>query len=234
MGRAPQARKPITAHGAHRYYRILKTFFNWLPEKVGRYLDGWVNPMQGIRRPKRVLDAARQGRTGPRDAAIVLVMADKGLRAGKLLGLTLADWAWATGTLTIRRAKGGKFRQVILRYVFRGCPNASSQALSLTQDGRPLTYAGLKMVFRQLEAGTGLNLYPHRLRHTFALHWVTAGGSLHELQALLGHASPAMSLHDGRMVSEQVEAERQARFSPMAGLGDGKEGRRRGRTRRKV
>ncbi len=243
-GRAPTARRPITAEGAHRYYRALRTFFNWLEAELGQYVEGWVNPMSRVKAPKIVPKpvpsltqaqvqklveaAARAGRNRERNLAMVLILLDKGLRASELLSLTLDDWDWATGALTIRRGKGGKLRQVVLHpaanhalkaYVFRARPQTDDGRIFLGEEGEPLGYDGLRMVLRRLGEAAGIpGLRAHLLRHTFALHWVVAGGSLHELQALLGHSSPAMSLHYGRMVSERVDADRQHRLSPIAGV----------------
>jgi integrase len=234
----------MTAEGAHRYYRALRTFFNWLEAELGQYIEGWVNPMSRVKAPKlvpkpvpsltgaqvqKLVEAAAQtARNRERNLAMVLILVDKGLRASELLGLKLDDWDWATGTLTIRRGKGGKFRQVVLHpaanhalkaYVFRARPRASGDRIFLAEDGQPLTYDGLRMVLRRLGEAAGIpGLRAHLLRHTFALHWVLGGGSLHELQALLGHSSPAMTLQYGRMVSDRVEAERQQRLSPIAGV----------------
>jgi site-specific recombinase XerD len=245
-GQAPNARRPITPHGLHRYYRALRTFFNWLEAELGRFLEGWVNPMTRVKAPKlpvrpipcltseqvrRLIEAVRASdRNRDRNLAMVLILLDKGLRASELLGLTLDDWDWATGTLIIRRAKGGKFRQVVLhptanqalkKYVFGSRPESDARELFLSEEGVPLQYDGLRMVLRRLGEAAGIpGLRPHLLRHTFALHWVTAGGSLHELQALLGHSSPVMSLQYGRMVSDRVDPDRQARFSPIAGFAE--------------
>lgn len=254
-GSSPTARRPVTPHGAHRYYRTLRAFYRWVAAEVGQYMEGWVNPMDGIRGPRlpqnpipslgpeelrRLLDACAVGRTAERDRVILLVLVDKGLRARELLGLTLDDWDWATGTLTVRRSKGGRIRQVVLhpaanaelkKYVFRHRPDVAVREIFLTEEGQPLTYSGLRMLFRRLQERTGIRVHPHLLRHTFALWWVTAGGSLHELQALLGHSSPAMSLQYGRMVSDRVDPDRQAAFSPVAAVRRGRESGRGSRPR---
>jgi site-specific recombinase XerD len=241
-GSTPPARRPISAHGAHRYYRTLRAFYRWLEQEVGAFLEGWVSPMTGIRAPKlptrpvptltqeqvkRLVEVTqKQGRNRERNLAILYILLDKGLRASELLGLTLDDWDWATGTLTIR-GKGRKIRQVVLHptanralkaYVWTARPESDSDRIFLTEEGKPLEYQGLRTLLARLGEAAGIDLHPHLLRHTFAISWVTAGGSLHELQALLGHSSPTMSLQYGRMVSDRVDPDRQARFSPIAGL----------------
>ncbi|WP_026533342.1 tyrosine-type recombinase/integrase [Arthrobacter sp. H41] len=52
----------------------------------------------------------------------------------------------------------------------------------------PLTYSSVHALFRRWEAGTGVCLRPHQLRHTAATRWVRAGGvPIDVVQALLGH-----------------------------------------------
>jgi integrase len=51
----------------------------------------------------------------------------------------------------------------------------------------------------------------HQLRHTFACRYLEAGGELHELQRLLGHASVKTTERYGRM-SDPVLIERARRI----------------------
>jgi len=54
--------------------------------------------------------------------------------------------------------------------------------------------------------GTSLRVTPHQLRHTFATGLANAGMSLQALMALLGHASPDMTLRYARLASPTVKA----------------------------
>lgn len=51
----------------------------------------------------------------------------------------------------------------------------------------PLTYSSVHALFERWEAGTGVRLRPHQLRHTAATRWVRAGVPIDVVQALLGH-----------------------------------------------
>jgi integrase len=46
----------------------------------------------------------------------------------------------------------------------------------------------------------------HDLRHTFASHYVMNGGSLHDLQALLGHSSPTMTQRYAHLAPGYLES----------------------------
>jgi integrase len=54
--------------------------------------------------------------------------------------------------------------------------------------------------------GTALRVTPHQLRHTYATSLANAGMSLQALMALLGHASPDMTLRYARLASPTVKA----------------------------
>lgn len=49
----------------------------------------------------------------------------------------------------------------------------------------------------------------HDLRHTFASHFVMNGGSLHDLQALLGHSSPMMTQRYAHLAPGYLESKAQ-------------------------
>lgn len=51
----------------------------------------------------------------------------------------------------------------------------------------PLAYSSVHALFERWEAGTGVRLRPHQLRHTAATRWVRAGVPIDVVQALLGH-----------------------------------------------
>jgi integrase len=55
----------------------------------------------------------------------------------------------------------------------------------------------------------GLPLHPHKLRHTFSTDFLNCGGSVADLQRLLGHESPQMSLYYAHITNtEAVERQK--------------------------
>ena len=90
----------------------------------------------------------------------------------------------------------------------------------LSEERRPLTHSGVGQIVKRVSRrALGKAAGPHRFRHTFACNYLANGGSLDQLQYLLGHSSIKMVMH----YSEATKAQRarlQGRlFSPVERLG---------------
>jgi integrase/recombinase XerC len=66
-----------------------------------------------------------------------------------------------------------------------------SDALFVSEKGRPLSVSGVRWIITQYAqvSGLGKNIHPHSLRHSFATHLVNAGCDVRIVQEMLGHAS---------------------------------------------
>jgi integrase/recombinase XerC len=109
-----------SASTQHQAYRTLKTFLRWCVE-VGALAD---NPLRGftMRTPKTlpavptedelraVLAACQETLEGVRNRALVLVLADAGVRASEILHLLVEDWRQSDRCLFVRSGKGRKDR----------------------------------------------------------------------------------------------------------------------------
>ncbi len=155
-----------------------------------------------------------------RDEAIVRLMAETGMRAGEVCGLTVADVDLQRGIVTVRRGKGGKGRivpfssqtgRVIDRYVRarRTHRLADTSALWLGDRGKNLEYYGLHAALKQRAESAGIKgFHPHLLRHTAATRWLRAGGSEGGLMAVAGWATRDMiDRYTGASASERAADE---------------------------
>ena len=137
-----------------------------------------------------------------RDAAIIRLFVDSGMRLSELTGLSVDDvdldlkvaYVLGKGRRPRPCAFGAKTAQAIDRYLRarRGHRLGHSPALWLGRK-RPLTVSGVSQAIKRRahEAEIG-NVNPHRFRHTFAHEWLSAGGQEGDLMRLAGWRSRAM------------------------------------------
>jgi site-specific recombinase XerD len=135
-----------------------------------------------------------------RDRAIAGLMLFSGLRSAEVLGLKVEDidigrgWARVVG-------KGDKERRVpidpdvsslVQAYLLAERPETAERALFVVAKGphrgKPLTYEGMRRVFRYHRERSGVMAgHPHALRHSFGTALAEAGVDLAVMQALMGH-----------------------------------------------
>jgi site-specific recombinase XerD len=86
--------------------------------------------------------------------------------------------------------------------------------LWLGQRGR-MTVAGIAHVVetRAQEAGIG-HVNPHRFRHSFAHHWLSAGGQETDVEQIAGWSSPTMIRRYGASAAAERAREAHRRFGP--------------------
>ncbi|UNK81030.1 tyrosine recombinase XerC [Sphingopyxis granuli] len=169
--------------------------------RVRKGLPRPVAPDQALDLAHEVEDNSRQGWTGARDFALLLLLYGAGLRIGEALSLTGAALPFGE-TLRVT-GKRGKTRIVpilptvaaaVARYV-EACPwpIAKAAPLFLGARGGPLQPGVVRASVRSARRALGLpeRTTPHALRHSFATHLLAGGADLRSLQELLGHASLA-------------------------------------------
>jgi site-specific recombinase XerD len=210
----PQARGEARPATVNAYFRMLRAFSNFcLAEGLLRE-----TPLKNVKAPKipkdqvqplaaeqvqSLLDAARRGSAPERNAAMIFVFVDSGLRASELSGLTVGAVDRGTGELVVT-GKGNKQRRVrietaarraLWRYLEAERRGALAEeplftSIGGTRSGSGFTPRGIHDVVSRIGAAagiTGVRVSPHTLRHTFALNFLRAGGNLLELQTLMGH-----------------------------------------------
>jgi len=139
-----------------------------------------------------------------RDEAIVRLMAETGMRAGEVLGLTVDDVDLTRGLATVRRGKGGKGRiapfgdqtgRAVDRYMRarRAHRLADTPVLWLGDRGKNFEYHALRDTLRYRAELAGIKgFHVHLLRHTAASRWLAAGGSEGGLMAVAGWSTRDM------------------------------------------
>jgi len=211
--------KPATAHNR---YRGSQAFFRWLAEEG----EIAVSPFANMKPPfipeasapvlndgqVKALVAAPSGRMfeDKRDAAVIRVLLDTGLRLAELANLRydLREDLGSDVDLDFHRlrvvGKGRRERFVgitnrtvaaIDRYLRARAnhPSATLPCLWLGRKGR-FTQSGIGQMVRNRgrRAGLGDLVHPHLLRHTFAHRQLTAGMQETDLMRLAGWRSRSM------------------------------------------
>lgn len=217
--------RPSSVHTAHK---VLKTFLRWAITCGAVASD----PLRGftIRLPKTlphapteeelraVLSACGTDFIGKRNRALILVLADAGLRASEVLRLLVEDWTPTQRSLFVRGGKGRKDRVAFLtpttarslkEYLGTRRIIAPEDFLFADARQRPLKRRHLIQILHRLSQRAGLpphrRLHPHALRHFAATSWLRQGMGLDEVRRLLGHESLATTLRYSSLVSADLQ-----------------------------
>jgi integrase/recombinase XerD len=154
----------------------------------------------------RLLEATQGERpSSKRDFAILMLLANYGLRASEVAGLTLDDIDWENSMIRVRCTKPGKtylwplsqgVGHAILRYIREARPNGHGRSLFLTTCApiKPLGRKNLSKLVSDRLAKIGITSGrrgPHALRHAAAQHLLDRGTSMKVIGDFLGHRHPA-------------------------------------------
>jgi site-specific recombinase XerD len=212
-GLAADGKKDTTLHDHARAIRTLIRFWHaesYIPELVKfdmPRLEEKRLPVLTAEQLQQIVKACNV-----RDKAIVLFLADSGLRRSEIMNLNWGDVDMMNGLVRVKQGKGKKdrsavigttTRRALLRYR-RTVPHDENIALFQSRKGGKLTGSGILLIFRRLSKITGIHVTPHALRRTFTILSLRSGMSVLHLQALLGHADLTMVYHYAQMVDEDL------------------------------
>jgi integrase/recombinase XerD len=197
---------------SHRLVR-LKNFYTWLAQEK-MILSDPTAKMQLLKMSRRKLppylsqqDAASlmqaavpETPAGLRDRAILETMYSTGIRGAEACRLQIPDVNFADGVLRITEGKGAKDRivpigKIALHYIdryikeVRGPGSGGPLFRRFTDLGR-LSPHQLYCIIRNYrnKAKIKTRIYPHLLRHTFAVHLLENGADIRVIQEMMGHA----------------------------------------------
>lgn len=221
--------------------KAIHYFFSWCVKAYGITDPTSAIPLPRIPEPEpkaievddlnRLIEVAA---SNPRDMAILIILADCGLRASSLVNLSVDDIDFAAHTIAIRNDKRGKTRAVpfsleserVLILWLKKRPTTTDR-LFPSDDGKPLKYAGLREILRRLAVKAGFtteryNL--HSFRHFAAREYLRNGGSLPALARILGHQYIDTTTRYYAVFTLTELSDVHDQHSPLNSLKKGKEG----------
>jgi len=231
--------------GVNTAARSVRAFFNWLENEE----EIETNPVTAAGFPNKpqtpieplsgeeitsLIDAARKGRNGKRDAALILWLYDTGMRVTEAATVRTRDLDFANGQVTIKRKmhKTGTVHfsyrttraiKAYLRYERKPADNIDE--LFLSQEGTPLDRHTIRLLLRRAAKRAGIDeakASPHKLRHSFAIAFLRNGGSALHLQALLGHSTLDMTKRYVNFSGKDFQ-DVHRKFSPVTHMSKSKE-----------
>jgi site-specific recombinase XerD len=207
--------EPFSEGYINNQFRALQQFYKWLAEDEGR-----ANPTAGMTPPKiheklvpvvgdaeiEALLARYENKPdfdSRRNYAMIRLFLWSGVRLAELTNIKVGDIHLDTGSARVL-GKGKKERMVkfdprtikaLDKYIRTRAKHKMSKLDQLwlgSNQRPPLTPNGIRQCVRKAAQNIGFHLYPHMFRHTFAHHWLDAGGSEGDLMELMGWSSPQM------------------------------------------
>lgn len=183
--------------------RFIKSIFRYAQDEgfiVGNAAAKLREPKQGSRIPKAMseedVEMLREACVSPMEHAIVEFLFTTGCRIGEAVGLNRNSVVWESRSVIVR-GKGDKEREVyfntkcqiwLRRYLRER--NDTDMALFVTErKPHRMSIAQMRYVIKRVarRAGVHTNVYPHKLRHTYATQLLNNGAPLEVIQSLLGH-----------------------------------------------
>lgn len=200
----------------NRYMASLSAFATWMGIQIGDALSRAESQKlapKSLSKPEykrfrlAVLDAIRTAksdtarRQAQRNAVVVTLLADAGLREGEVVHLRVQDVLLGErkGRVLVYDAKGNKDRVIpidkdsvdmIKAWLAVRPALDSTDALLVGKFGESLQERGIqKLVAGIAKAARIGHVTPHMLRHTAAYRWRENGADLVQIATLLGHSS---------------------------------------------
>lgn len=184
---------------------ILNGFFKWCWEEgyIDRNPCAQIKPIHYECKQRHPLSDVemvklRKGCANIRDKAILETFVSSGCRCSELCNLDIKDLDFDTRRVELF-GKGKKYRQSeinaealldIKEYLATRDDDNPALFVGLRKPHKRLTKGGVENIIQHIAERAGVeNVFPHRLRHTFATNAINKGMDIVDVQFFLGHSS---------------------------------------------
>ena len=142
-----------------------------------------------------------------RELLIIQILYETGMRVGELVRLTMNDFDFHNNTVTILNSKNRKTRTINFGNKLKDTINLYLDNFKSLFSGTllarqyhpfmPISNRGITWVIKALVKRSGITkrVNLHSFRHTFAVHYLNFGGTIYQLQKLLGHCHLMTTIH---------------------------------------
>ncbi len=214
-------------------YRSLNRFFGWCVTEEER-CDNPMDRVDPLRIPSEIqayyqLDDVETvvksiGRStlhDLRDAAVVMVLYDSGVRAAELCGMKVDDLDWRDRTILVtgkaskqrRVGIGSKSAMAIERYLRKR--GTKSDWLWLGSGSKPLNTNGLRMMLQRRFKEASVKFRGARaFRRGFAMEYLASGGQVGDLKELGGWQDYAMVSRCAKATAGEQATKSHKKLSP--------------------
>ena len=237
-------REPISITTINNYIRNLRAFFNWFEEEY----PGTKNPMKKIHllenerkardhmedsEVRKLLDSFDKSYFPEcRDATVITLILDSGMRLGECLSLSIDDIDLNQRIIQIPAevTKGRKGRAVFFsmksaralqRWIrFKDRYIETKYLFPTKATGLPVCIGTFETNFKNYmnRAGIDKAISPHALRNNFAKRCLMAGMDVYTLSRILGHSSVSVTEKAYLDLTDRDLAHRYQNFSPVQNL----------------
>ena len=206
--------KPLSNASYDRNLSALKSFYRYACRsldimnnpvarfhgaKIGRHLPEYLSfdQMEAVLDTFDLTDPV-----GVRNRAMIEVMYACGLRVSECATLKIEDLHFEQNCLIVLGKESKermvpfypRCRQLLEHYMQIDRPTIMKQQMEhgivfVNQKGKPISTRAIQQIVEKAgeDAGIGIHLHPHMIRHSFATHLINNGADLRVVQELLGH-----------------------------------------------
>lgn len=232
-------KKSISDTTINNYLRNIRVFFNWLQEEEELKINPMdkIKPLKSPERLKPLLDKKELDAIfnsfnktkfdGYRNYIITKFLLDTGCRITECLSITIDNIDLKNNLVLLQNnTKGRKNRYVFFslkiktelkRWLQYKDRYLETDLLFPSNRGNLMQAGTYETALRNVGKKLGINLYPHRIRSSFAQYYLLNGGDLFTLSKILGHSNIEVT-KIYLQLDEKTISQQHQKFSPLNNL----------------